>query len=161
MVRWVIGAVLIVVGAVLLWVLPTAAPSELGSRGVHSLGQVQMKDSQPADGGKLVYTVTFIFPDTMGRNHMVTRQVYDVGLWDRLKVGSEIKVRYLPEKPEEASFGGAEGMASPRGRAVSFVGWSALIAGVVVCWMAFRSAEARARAGAQPPTGRGPIVTRR
>ncbi|HSV73642.1 MAG TPA: DUF3592 domain-containing protein [Chthonomonadales bacterium] len=160
MARWLVGAALIALGVALLWVLPVLAPSEIRARGVESRGQVQMKDSVPGAGGDLTYTVTFIFPDTMGRNHMVTRPVYDVGLWERLEVGSEVKVRYLPEDPEAASFQGAEGMGPRRGRAASFAGWSALIAGAAVCWLAFRAAEAKARAKAPPP-GRGPIVSRR
>ncbi|MCC6727989.1 MAG: hypothetical protein IT208_01490 [Chthonomonadales bacterium] len=146
-------AVILVVGA--MYVLLVGLPgtrTELARRGVREIGEVQLVDTQAGPGGASVHTVTFIFADTMKRNHQVTRAVYDTGLWQRLKPGSEVAVYFLPEKPDQASIAGAEGYSAPAPPSVRFVAWTALVAGIVLAVRVFRPAPVHsAEVGPRPP----------
>lgn len=143
-----------IAGLVLQSVVP---PSDLAKKGVRTLGEVLFKDSRPGADGSFTYLVTFVYPDASQRNHQVTRVVPDKGTWDRLKAGQEVKVLYMPDRPDEASIAGAEGLARPHAAAYAFVSWTAIVAGVVLAVLTLRSNEAAAKdAGpVSPRTTRG------
>jgi hypothetical protein len=99
----------------------------------------------------MTYNVTFIFPDSSGRNHQVTRAVFDKGVWDSLRANQEVKVYYLASDPEQAAIQGTEGLAVPHGAALRFVGWTLILAAAGCGVAAFR----RANNTADPNSGTG------
>ncbi|NUQ71014.1 MAG: DUF3592 domain-containing protein [Chthonomonadales bacterium] len=136
--RYIAAMVLVLVGIGIhayRWIIP---PSELAKSGLRTRGEVLFKDSRPAEGGSDTYIVTFVFPDQMNRNHQVMRVVPDKGVWDRMKAGGEVRVVYMPDRPDEASIEGAEGLARPHDAAYAFVGWSAVLAGLLMAWLGVR-----------------------
>jgi hypothetical protein len=155
--RFIIPVALIAAGIIGMVLQAAVPPSELARKGVRALGEVQFKDSRPDDAGRFVYTVTFVFPDAAQRNHQVTRVVPDKGVWDRLRARQEVRVLYMPDRPDEASIEGAEGLARPHGTAYAFLSWSAILAGVVLGVVFLRSgtpdASAERRNG--PKVARG------
>ncbi len=151
-----LGGALVLVGVGIHVARLAVPPSELARKGAQSVGQVLFKDSRPDSEGRFVYTVTFVFPDASQRNYQVERVVPDKGVWDRLKTGAEVKVRYMPGRPEEASIEGAEGLARPRDAAYAYLAWSAILAGVVVLAMALR----RGSTGPSDVTKHPPRVVR-
>lgn len=137
-----VGIGLIVLGLVVHAARAFVPPSELAKKGSRALGQVLFKDSRPAGDGTFTYTVTFVFPDATQRNYQVTRTVPDKAVWDRLKTGAEVRVLYMPDRPEEASIEGAEGLVRPKDAAYAFLAWSAIILGAIFCVLALRSTAA-------------------
>lgn len=126
--------------------------SELARKGVQGYGTVQMKDQRPTSpDNSTEYFVTLIYQDAQGKNHQVTRQMFDTGAWENLKANQEIKVYYLPSDPDNGSIPGAEGMTTPRAGAIGFLAWSAFLAACVTGFLAYR---------ATPKTAGGPVMTR-
>ena len=142
-----------IAGLVLMSIVP---PSELAKRGVQTHGEVLFKDSRPAADGSFTYTVTFVYPDATQRNHQVTRIVPDKSVWDGLRARQDVRVVYMPDRPDEASILGAEGLARPHARAYAFAGWSAIFAGILLGFLTLRSGEA----GERQEKHRAPVVTR-
>ncbi len=126
------GGILLVV--VSLWLLYVYIPGGVSDvkRGVKVSGQVQLADSRPGANGQSEMTVTFVFQDSMRRNHRVTKRVLDAGKWSNMKPGKDIEVWYKLGNPESATVPGGEGMASPHGPALSMIGWTALVAGIIL-----------------------------
>lgn len=145
----VIGIVLIVLAIAGMVAQSLVPPSELAKKGIRTFGEVLFKDSRPDSEGRFTYTVTFVFQDASQRNHQVTRVVPDKGVWDALKTRQEVRVLYMPGRPEEASIQGAEGLARPHASAYAFLTWSAILAGAVLIVLALRS-------GAASGSGPGP-----
>jgi len=137
--RAAVGIVLIVTGLSVHAYRIIVPPSELAQKGVRTTGQVLFKDSRPGPDKTFTYTVTFVFADANQRNYQVSRSVPDKGVWDNLKTGSEVPVLYMPERPEEASIAGAEGLLRPRDAAYAYIAWSAILAGSVLLVLAFRA----------------------
>lgn len=156
---WAVTVVLAVLAGLLLLVVVPWGQTPISTRGTHTVGSVQMKDqsTDPANPG---YAVTFLFMDTMHRNHQVTRTVANKGQWDSLRPGGDIKVYYLPEKPEEATIEGAAGMGSPHAAAFGFLGWTLVLA---AAYTGFRAISAPKPAPVPDTPGRPKkiIVTRR
>ncbi|MCX6361773.1 MAG: hypothetical protein NT029_18370 [Armatimonadetes bacterium] len=150
------GAVLVIVAAYLMWFYVPGGQSELKRLGAQTEGSVQYKDSPPGTDGRPILQVAFMFQDGARMNRIVTRTVYDAAVWQTLQPGSKLRVFYLPDKPETASFEGAEGMASPRSAALRFLSVSMIIAGLAIAalggkaWMQQQTPAARPPAGPRP-----------
>jgi hypothetical protein len=150
---WFITALLLIGAIYVLFIYLPGRQSELAKKGVQGYGTVQMKDSRPTGKeGEIEYFVTLIYQDTSGKNHQITRQMYDVGAWDGLKANQDIKVTYLPSDPDNGSIPGAEGMTTPRAGAFKFLAWSAIIVSFFTGYLAYR---------AKPKPAAGPVMTRR
>ncbi len=143
-----IGATLVVLGIVGHILRFTVPPSELASKGARAVGQVLFKDSRPDNAGGFVYTVTFVFADATKKNYQVQRIVPNKGVWDALKTGGDVRVVYLPDRPEEASIEGAEGLARPHDAAYAYLAWTAIIVGAIMLVLALRQANAQLGSGA-------------
>ncbi len=154
--RLLLALALVVAGIIGLALLSVVPPSELAKKGVRTNGEVLFKDSRPGADGSFTYTVTFVFPDASQRNHQVTRIVPDKRIWESLSARQDVKVLYMPDRPEEASIAGAEGLARPHAQAYAFLCWSSIIAGFVVGVLALRSGETGKRDAKPGP----PSVTR-
>ncbi len=147
----ILGAAALIAGIGVHLARALVPPSELASRGVPAVGQVLFKDSRPDAEGRFVYVVTFVYQGPERKNYQVTRVVPDKAVWDRLQTGAEVKVRYLPGRPEEASIIGAEGLVRRGDAAYSFLGWSLMLAGACLLFLAFRKANLAVEQG--PPSG--------
>lgn len=137
-----VGALLFVLGIGLQAFRMLVPPSELAKRGSRAVGQVLYKDSRPAPDGGFVYTVTFVYPDVTHRNYQISRVVPDKRTWDRLKAGGEVRVLYMPDQPLKASIEGGEELVRPHDAAYAYLAWSAILAGGVMGWLAFRQTSA-------------------
>jgi hypothetical protein len=160
----VIGASLFVAGIAGLAAQALVPPSKLAQEGQRTLGEVLFKDSRPGADGTFTYSVTFVFPDSDRRNHQVTRVVPDKAVWDRLRTRQEVRVRYMPQRPEEASIEGAEGLARPHAAAYAYVAWSAILAGGVMAFLALKAKllpPDRGVGTGQEVSGDGPAPSRR
>jgi hypothetical protein len=94
-----------------------------------------------------------MFQDGARMNRIVTRTVYDAAVWQTLQPGSKLRVFYLPDKPDSASFEGAEGMASPRSAALKFLSVTMLIVGHVLLIMGIKAWMEQQKPAARPPAG--------
>lgn len=149
---WIITSLLLLGAIYLLFIYLPGRQSELAKKGVRGDGTVQMTDSRPTGpNGSTEYYVTLLYQDGEGKNHQVTRQMFDVGAWQDLKAGKDVKVYYLPSDPDHGSIPGAEGMTTPRAGAFRFLAWSSIIAAFISGFLAYRASK---------PAG-GPVVTRR
>jgi hypothetical protein len=158
---WILAVLLTVGPLYLMFVVLPGTQSDVARRGIKATGQVRLKDSRPMSGGGMEYNVTFIFEDTMKRNHQVTRVVYDKGAWDRLMPNTDVKVYFTPENPDGATLEGGAGMASPHSAAFSFLGWSLFAVGVYLAYAAIKAARAAAPPGDKPQKPRKVIYTRK
>jgi len=150
---WVITALLLIGAIYVLFIYLPGRQSELARKGILGYGTVQMKDQRPTGpDGSTEYFVVLIYQDASGKNHQVTRQMFDVGAWDGLKANQDIKVTYLPSDPDNGSIPGAEGMTTPRAGAFKFLAWSAIFAAIATGVLAYR---------ATPRNTGGPVMTRR
>jgi hypothetical protein len=150
---WIIAAVLTVGSIYILFFHSPGARSELVERGVRGYGSVHSKDTRPGPNGETQYMVTFIYQDSMNKNHMVTQQVYSSGQWDSFKPGQDVHVVYLPNDPDKASI---EGLAAQQSSALRFLAWTALIAGLIVGYLAWKAPKEPKK-----PKDKGPIITHR
>ena len=105
------GLVVLIAAAYVIWFYVPGGQSELKRLGAQTEGSVQYKDSPPGTDGRPIMQVAFMFQDGSRLNRIVTRTVYDAAVWQKLQPGSKLRVFYLPDKPDSASFEGAEGMA--------------------------------------------------
>jgi hypothetical protein len=150
---WVITALLLIVAFYILFIYLPGRQSELAKKGIQGEGTVQMKDSRPTGpDGSTEYYVTLIYQDAQHKNHQVTRQMFDVGAWEGLAAGKDVKVYYLPSDPDNGSIPGAEGMTTPRAGAFRFLAWSAILASIITGFLAYR---------AKPKQSGGPVMSRR
>jgi hypothetical protein len=156
---WTLALFLTAGSLYLLFIYIPGGRSELARRGIRATGTVQLKDSRPSQDGGLIYTITFIFADSMKKNHRVERRAYDLGLWDRLKVNQDIRIYYLPENPEVASFEGGELMSSPASGSLRYIAWSALIASLYFWYQVYRHLKSP-RSPGSPPPAKKPKITR-
>jgi hypothetical protein len=151
---WTMALFLTAASLYLLFIHIPGGRSELARRGIQTIGTVQLKDSRPSQDGGLIYTITFIFADANKKNHRVERRAYDLGLWERLKANQELRVYYLPENPEVASFVGGELMTSPASSSLRFIAWSALIVSLYFWYHVYRQLKSP-----QPPQSSLPAKT--
>ncbi|MGC8667911.1 MAG: hypothetical protein ACP5VE_07360 [Chthonomonadales bacterium] len=150
-----IAAVLTVAAIALLFFVVPGRTTEIQKRGVKAEGQVLYKDSRAVQG-RPVYVVRFVYADSLRKNHDVENEIASAADWDRLKPNQYITVYYLPDRPDVAYMPGAVGMVAPHSRALSFLGWSALIAAVPLWYLAFKAPKA-----SRPPAPKGPLMARR
>lgn len=136
---WIITALLIAGFIGIRFVYIPSRHTDLQRRGKTGYASVTAKDSHPVADEDMVYTITFIFPDEQNRNHQVTVRMLDKGRWDSLKVKDDVKCRYLPEDPENASLEGAERMIAPHSSALGFIAWSLFFASAVTGYFAYRA----------------------
>jgi hypothetical protein len=149
---WIITGLLLCGAIYLLFIFLPGRQSELAKKGVRADGTVQMVDSRPTGSDdSMAYFVTLLYQDAEGKNHQVTRQMFDAGAWSDLKAGKDVKVYYLPSDPDHGSIPGAEGMTTPRAGAFKFLAWSAILAACITGFLAYRAA---------PKKSGGPVVTR-
>jgi hypothetical protein len=147
------GVIVLLVAAYLMWFYVPGGQSELKRMGAQTEGSVQYKDSPPGTDGRPILQVAFMFQDGARMNRIVTRTVYDAAVWQTLQPGSKLRVFYLPDKPDSASFEGAEGMASPRSAALKFLSVTMLIVGHVLLIMGIKAWMEQQKPAARPPAG--------
>lgn len=147
------GVIVLLVAAYLMWFYVPGGQSELKRMGAQTEGSVQYKDSPPGTDGRPILQVAFMFQDGARMNRIVTRTVYDAAVWQTLQPGSKLRVFYLPDKPDSASFEGAEGMASPRSAALMFLSVTMLIVGHVLLIMGIKAWMEQQKPAARPPAG--------
>ncbi len=140
---------------VLLVVVVPGRTTEIQKRGVKAEGQILYKDSRVVEG-RPVYVVRFVYADNQRKNHDVENQMASAGDWEHLKPYQYVPVYYLPDRPDVAFLPGAIGMVAPHSRALTFVGWSALLGSIVLWYLAFKAPKNQ-----KPPTPKGPTTTRR
>lgn len=150
------GVIVLLVAAYLMWFYVPGGQSELKRMGAQTEGSVQYKDSPPGTDGRPILQVAFMFQDGARMNRIVTRTVYDAAVWQTLQPGSKLRVFYLPDKPDSASFEGAEGMASPRSAALKFLSVTMLIVGHVLLIMGIKAWMEQQKPAARPPAGQQP-----
>lgn len=136
---WILTALLIGAMIAIEFVYMPSRQTDLQRRGKIGYASVTAKDSHPVAEEEMVYTISFIFPDDQNRNHQVTVRMLDKGRWDSLKVKDDIKCRFLPEDPENASIEGGERMVAPHSSALGFVAWTLFFAGVITGYFAYRA----------------------
>src|SRR5687767_13702847 len=122
----------------LLWFFIPSRKSEIQKGAVKTEARVRLKDSRATGDGRMIWSVTFIYPDEQKRNHEATNYLFDQGAWDRLKAEGYVDVHYVPGQPGMAFMDTAQAIAldtggggqrvinilPPNARALSFLGWS-------------------------------------
>lgn len=73
-----------------------------------SQGRIIAKASEPGRRGRTHYVATVRFKDAGGKLQRVDNR-YDQAVWAGIKPGKKVKVRYLPDDPQNAVAEGAEG----------------------------------------------------
>lgn len=150
-----LAAFLTAAAIALLFVVVPGRTSEIQKRGVKGEGQILYKDSRVVQG-RPVYVVRFVYADSGRKNHDVENEIASASDWDRLKPNQYITVYYLPDRPEVAFMPGAVGMVAPHSRALSFLGWTLLIAAIPAWYLAFQSPKTP-----RSSKPKGPVVARR
>jgi len=145
---WIVTVLLFVGAIYILFIMLPGRQSKLAKEGVTVDGTVQMVDQRPGpDGSGSLFFVTLIYKDNEGKNHQVTRQMFDAGAWEGLKANQDIKVHYLPSDADNGSIPGAEGMTTPRAGAFKFLAYTFILAAFGTGFLAFRAAESRGSSG--------------
>lgn len=167
-VLWAIAGLLTFGALFLLFFHLPRGKSELEKKGVKEDANILMKDSQPLGDGRINFTVTFVYPDAQKKNHSVTNQLSDGGLWDSFKNGQTVKCYYLPDKPEMAYIPGCDAIipengaakpmqvAAPHSGALRFLAWTMLFGSLPVWYFAWSRSKDPALKKPKPP-----VITRR
>ena len=166
---WFIAAALTLGAFFLLFYYLPHGKTEIEKKGIREDATIQLKDSQPMGDGRLVYTVTFVYQDNQKKNHRITNQLSDSGLWDSFKENQTVKCYFLPDKPDMAYIPGCDAVvpegksvaepmqvSTPHSGAFRFLAWSMLFGSLPVWYFAWARSKDPALKKPKPP-----VITRR
>ena len=164
---WILAPLMLGTALFLLWFFIPSRKSEIQKGAVKTEARVRLKDSQATGDGRMVWSVTFIYPDEQKRNHEATNQLFDQGAWDRLKPDGYVNVHYLPGQPGMAFMDTAQAilldtggggtrrinLLPPNARALAFLGWTLFWVSIPVFVMAYLASKTERK-----PKPKGPKV---
>ena len=169
---WALAPILFGTAVFLLWFFIPSRRSEIAKGAERTEARVRLKDSQPTGDGRILYIVTFIYPDREKKNHEATNYLMDEGEWQGLKPDGFIKVRFVPGQPGMAFMDNAQAIAldtggggkrvinllPPNVKALSFLGWTLFWLSLPLFAMAYIASKIERK-----PKPKGPkvVLTRR
>lgn len=166
---WVLAALLTLGAFFLLFFYLPRGKTDIEKKGIREDATIHAKLSEPLGDGRTMYTVDFIYEDAQKKNHMVTNQLSDTGLWESFKAGQSLKCYYLPDKPNMAYIPGCDAIvpeggtaaqpvqvAAPHAGALRFLAYSMLFGSLPVWYFAWARSKDPALKKPKPP-----VITRR
>jgi hypothetical protein len=169
---WILAPLMLGAAFYILWIFIPGRKSDIAKDAVRTEARVRLKDSQSTGDGRMIWSVTFIYPDEQKRNHEATNYLFDEGAWEKLKPEAYVKVHYVPGQPGMAFMDTAQAIAldtggggkriinilPPNAGALSFLGWSLLWASLPVFVLAYLASRTERK-----PRPKGPkvVMTRR
>ena len=166
---WALAAIMTFLAFFLLFFYLPHGKTEIEKKGVKEDATIHMKNSEPMGDGRTVYTVQFIYEDEHKKNHEVTNQLSDAGLWDSWKTGQSLKCYYLRDKPEMAYIPGCDAIvpeggqvaqqvqiSAPHSGALRFLAYTLLFGSLPVWYLAWARSKDPVAKKPKPPT-----ITRR
>jgi hypothetical protein len=166
---WIIAALMVMAAFFFLFYYLPKGKTEIEKKGVKEDATVRLKDSQPMGDGRILFTVTFVYEDAKKKNHMVTNQLSDAGLWESFKENQTVKCYYLPDKPETAYIPGCDAIvpeggtaaqqvqvSAPHSGALRFLAWTMLFGSLPVWYFAWIRSKEPSLKKPKPP-----VITRR
>jgi hypothetical protein len=166
---WIIAAFMTFSAMFVLFFYLPKGKTEIEKKGVKEEATIQLKDSQPMGDGRILFTVSFVYQDAQKKNHMVTNQLSDAGLWDSFKTNQIVKCYYLPTKPDMAFIPGCDAIvpegastaqpvqvSAPHSNALRFLAWTMLFGSLPVWYFAWTRSKDPTVKKPKPP-----VITRR